>query len=67
MPSRGLALQPKERTVNDLERALRQATLPVIGRIEDDRFLLDMRTVGDHEVVPLATSLLQVFINGDEG
>ncbi len=67
LPSRGLALQPKERTVNDLERALRQATLPVIGRIEDDRFLLDMRTVGDHEVVPLATSLLQVFINGDEG
>jgi L-seryl-tRNA(Ser) seleniumtransferase len=67
LASRGIALAPKDRTVNDLEKALRRVPLPVIGRIEDDRLLLDMRTVGDQEIVPLAESLFQIFSNGDEG
>jgi hypothetical protein len=35
--------------------------LPVIGRIEEDRYILDMRTVADDEVPIIANILGQVF------
>jgi len=59
--SRAVVLAPLDRTVNDLERELRMSPLPVIGRIEDDRYFLDMRTVADDEVPLIANILLQVF------
>ncbi len=59
--SRAVVLEPHDRTVNDLERDLRLGSLPVIGRIEDDRYFLDMRTVADDEVPVIANILLQVF------
>lgn len=61
MPSMAVALAPRDRSVNELESGLRRAELPVIGRIEDDIFLLDMRTVADDEVSALADCLLRVF------
>jgi L-seryl-tRNA(Ser) seleniumtransferase len=64
-PSRAVALQPLDRSVNRLENELRHASLPVIGRIEGDRLLLDMRTVATEEVILLAGVLLEVF--GSEG
>jgi len=48
-------------TVNDLEEKLRKTSLPVIGRIEEDHFLLDMRTVADDEVLALSQRLLSAF------
>jgi len=35
--------------------------MPVIGRIENEAYLLDMRTVADDEVPLLADVLLEVF------
>ena len=61
LASRGVALRPTGRSVNSLEVALREGALPVIGRIEGDRLLLDMRTVADDEVVPLARALGAAF------
>ena len=61
LESRALVLEPLDRTVNELEKSLRLNPLPVIGRIEEDRFMLDMRTVGDDEVPILAEILCQVF------
>ena len=61
LESRAVVLEPLDRTVNDLEKDLRLCPLPVIGRIEDDRYFLDMRTVADDEVVQLANILFQVF------
>ncbi len=61
LPSRAVALTPLGRTVNDLEKGLRAVNPPVIGRIENDRFLLDMRTVADDEIPALAECLLNFF------
>jgi L-seryl-tRNA(Ser) seleniumtransferase len=56
-----VVIKPYDISVNSMEENLRTAAVPVIGRIEEDRFLLDMRTVGDDEVVSLASMLLHVF------
>lgn len=71
MPEHGLAtwavaLEPLKQTVNELESKLRMAELPVIGRIEEDRFLLDMRTVADDEIPVLAECLIQTFEKEEE-
>ncbi len=39
------------------ERRLRQADLPVVARIENDRVILDMRTVADSEVAYLISTV----------
>jgi len=48
LPSAGLAIAPRQkkgagRALDELARALRALPLPVIGRIADDRLLLDLR------------------------
>jgi len=47
----------RSRDVMDLERRLREGDPPVIGRIEDDRLLLDLRTVLPEEEDALAAAL----------
>ncbi|MEI6306032.1 MAG: L-seryl-tRNA(Sec) selenium transferase, partial [Deltaproteobacteria bacterium] len=42
-----------------IEEALRNSTPPVLGRINRDRFLLDIRTIHDSEFPFLAEALLQ--------
>jgi L-seryl-tRNA(Ser) seleniumtransferase len=70
MPEQNLAswavsVQPKVLKVSHLEKRLRQAPFPVIGRMEEGRFLLDMRTVADDEIDLLAESL-QFALNTDD-
>lgn len=61
LPTTAVALQPKDISANELEVMLRKGDVPVIGRIENDLFLLDMRTIADKEIVPLAKIILHVF------
>lgn len=61
LPSRAVALEPIDGSVGHLEVVLRSGSLPVIGRIEDGKFLLDMRTVADAEIVDLASCLRFAF------
>ncbi len=63
LPSRGVALQPATIKVSQLETASRGLDVPIIGRIEDDRFLLDMRTVADDEIA-LVDRSIQEAISG---
>ena len=64
LPSRGVALQPAGMGVSHLESRLRTLDIPIIGRIEDDRLLLDMRTVADDELTLVDSGLQQVFCSG---
>jgi len=61
LPSRGVALAPRRMSVNRLEVLLRSLEVPVIGRVEADHLLLDMRTVADDEIAPLAARLQQIL------
>ena len=45
IPSYGVAIRPHAISVETFEQRLRNLEIPVIGRIEKDRFLLDMRTI----------------------
>ncbi|BHH83818.1 L-seryl-tRNA(Sec) selenium transferase [Desulforhopalus sp. 52FAK] len=59
--SSAIRLKPCSMKLVDFERGLRQLVTPVIGRIENDCLLLDMRTIQDREVAQLAVLLLQFF------
>jgi L-seryl-tRNA(Ser) seleniumtransferase len=56
-----LAFSPKTIKLSDLEKGLRKLATPVIGRMENDTFLLDIRTIQDKEVSALAELLLHFF------
>ncbi len=58
LPSRAVALQPVSCSVNQLEKRLCACDVPVIGRIIDDLFILDMRTVADKEVAELVAAVV---------
>jgi L-seryl-tRNA(Ser) seleniumtransferase len=51
--------------LSSFEKMLRQLPVPVIGRIENDRFLLDVRTIQDQEIVELIGILIDV-LSGDD-
>lgn len=50
IPSCCVCIRMNGITVNRLEKALRRNRPPIIGRIENDRFIMDMRTVADSEI-----------------
>jgi L-seryl-tRNA(Ser) seleniumtransferase len=52
-----VSVQPKTINVSHLEKLLRRAPTPVIGRTVDDSVFLDMRTVADEEIEILVASL----------
>lgn len=60
LPTKLLALQPTFCSVAELERRLRRRQPAIIGRIAQDHYLLDLRTVQDREISEIATALQQL-------
>ncbi|NTV14941.1 MAG: L-seryl-tRNA(Sec) selenium transferase [Desulfobulbaceae bacterium] len=56
-----VSLAPGVFSTHELEGRLRQAPEPVLGRIENDLFLLDLRTVADAEIKRMAATIIKVF------
>ncbi|OAG28004.1 L-seryl-tRNA(Sec) selenium transferase [Thermodesulfatator autotrophicus] len=59
--SYALAIETPRLSASRLERSLRNASPPIIGRIEDDLFLLDMRTVFPEEIPIISEVLEKIF------
>jgi L-seryl-tRNA(Ser) seleniumtransferase len=55
-----IALTHNKLTANEIESRLRQCRPPVIARIEDDRVLLDLRTVSSDEEHDLELAILSL-------
>ncbi len=60
LPTKLLALRPTFCSVAELEQRLRRGQPAIIGRIAQDRYLLDLRTVQDREIPEIALALQQL-------
>lgn len=61
LPTRLITVSLPGLSANGLELALRTTTPPVVGRIQRDRFMLDVRTLRDEDLSLLAAALMQVL------
>lgn len=61
LDSWAIELELLDREVNDLEQDFRSLDVPIIGRIENNRYLLDFRTIQEHEVDELAALIIDYF------
>ncbi len=59
-----IVLVPSTMTLNTFEKRLRHLPIPIIGRIENDRFLLDVRTLQEREFGDLGVLLDELFDTG---
>ena len=66
LSSWAVELHPRHMGLNTLEQEFRSLSLPLIGRIENEGFLIDLRTVLESEVNEL-TSLIVNFFNAKKG
>lgn len=64
-PTFAVALKPYKKSVNSIEKKLRQCNPPIIARIGDERLIFDMRTVRDNEIELLLKGLIEA-LQGDD-
>lgn len=64
LDSWAVQLEPQGMRISAMEKSLRQLSLPIIGRIEDEKYILDARTIQDGEVAELS-DLIITFFRGD--
>ena len=59
--SKCLSIKPDIMTTSSLEKDLRNADIPIIGRVFDDKFIIDLRTVFDNELDIVYNTIKEVF------
>ena len=64
LPSCCLRIRIQGLSVNALERRLRRNEPPIIARIEDDAYVMDLRTVQEQELGIIAAALSSVLQGG---
>ena len=64
LPGRAIALAPKSLSLKQLTTRLRGCEPPVIGRVQDNQFLIDPRTLNAEDETLLLKALRQVFGSG---
>ena len=60
LPTALISLSHRRLTPNEIEAGLRHSKPPVIGRIENDRAVLDLRTVAESEEPELEQAILSL-------
>jgi L-seryl-tRNA(Ser) seleniumtransferase len=61
LPTKLVAITVTDTTASALEERLRAGDPPVVARIEDDRVVLDLRTVASEEIDTLARAIAAIF------
>jgi L-seryl-tRNA(Ser) seleniumtransferase len=67
LPSRCVGVTIKDRSANTIERWLRNHTPPIIGRIENDQFIMDPRTLQEEELDIIETAFTQMLATDAQG
>lgn len=57
IPSYAVEIKPLNCKISTFEKELRHAPVPIIARIEDDKLILDMRTVSNDDLVLIASQI----------
>jgi len=50
LPSKGVGVKVQGISANSVEEQMRNHEIPIIGRIEEDLFIMDLRTISDDEL-----------------
>lgn len=61
LPSRCIAITPIAMSVSQLEREMRRSTPAIIGRIDNNRFIIDPRTVQQDEAETIIATLATIL------
>ncbi|MCK4391212.1 MAG: L-seryl-tRNA(Sec) selenium transferase [Desulfobacterales bacterium] len=61
LPTKCVGVRIDGLSANALDRLMRQAVPPVIGRIENDLFVMDMRTVQDEEIAIITSAFKRIL------
>jgi L-seryl-tRNA(Ser) seleniumtransferase len=61
LPSNCLRIRIKAMSANTLERNMRANDPPIIGRIEDDAFIMDPRTLKDDDLPIIRTAFEKIL------
>ncbi len=61
LPTQCVGVKVAGLSVNTIERFLRNHTTPVIGRIEEDYFIMDLRTIQSDELILIETAFKQLL------
>lgn len=61
LPTAVVAVRPQNISAGELQAALRRGEPAVMGRVQEDRLVLDLRTIGDSEFQLLTGALAQVL------
>ena len=57
LPSKGVGIKVQGISANTIEKQMRSNELPIIGRIEEDLFIMDLRTILDDELSIIKNAL----------
>jgi L-seryl-tRNA(Ser) seleniumtransferase len=66
LPSRCVAVTITGISASAVERWLRRSTPPIIGRIENDRFIMDPRTLQEEEMEIIAAAFAQLLADNEQ-
>ncbi|OGP62467.1 MAG: L-seryl-tRNA(Sec) selenium transferase [Deltaproteobacteria bacterium RBG_13_49_15] len=61
LPSKCIGVEVSDMSANAVDRFMRGYATPVIGRIENDLFILDMRTVQEDEAAVIKSAMLDML------
>ncbi len=61
LPSKCLGVRIQGMSANEVERNMRHNTPPIIGRIEDELFSMDLRTIQEDEFIVIETAFRNIL------